>query len=182
MPSEQEALRLLEERRQVHIPDESKRVIPPQTKEVARKSGKGKKRKIDSSSPHESSAKRASVDMIHTAVPLQMRPAEEEASSPLDVPEPISNKGKEKVGESSAAPVSQFAEVYRRREASPFRHETPFSELGPKGLIVRFNRATSNLVSKVDVDLLESMPPRDRVRQAQASVSEVISFHFLTFT
>ena len=72
---------------------------------------------------------------------------------------PISDKGKEKVGESSAAPDSQFAEVYRRWEVPPFRRETPFTELGHKGLIVRFNRATSNLVSKVDVDLLESMPP-----------------------
>ena len=49
VPSEQEALRLLEERRQVHIPDESKRVIPPQTRGVTKKSGK-KKRKRDSSS------------------------------------------------------------------------------------------------------------------------------------
>ena len=181
VPSEQEALRLLEERRQVHIPDKSKRVIPPQTRGVTKKSGK-KKRKRDSSSHQGSSAKRTSAGTIHTAVPLQMRLAEEEASPPLDAPMPVSSKGKEKVGESSAAPASQFAEVYRRREVSPFRHETPFPELGHKGLIVRFNRATSNLVSKVDVDLLESLPPRDRVRQAQASAAEVITLRLVMIT
>ncbi|XP_057529899.1 uncharacterized protein LOC130808438 [Amaranthus tricolor] len=170
VPSEQEALRLLEERKQIHIPDESERVIPPQTRGV-KKSGK-KKRKRDSSSRKESSAKRPSVGTIPTAVPLRIRSVDEEASPPSDSPRPASNKGKEKVGESSAAPSSQIAEVYRRREFSPFRHETPFPELGHKGLIVRFNRATSNLISKVDVDLLESMPPRDRVRQAQASAAE----------
>ena len=119
MPSEQEALRLLEERKRVHIPDESERVIPPQTRGVSKKGGK-KKRKRDSSSHRESSAKRPSVGTIHTAVPLQMRSAEEEASPPLDAPQPVPSKGKEKVGESSAAPSSQFAEVYRRREVSPF--------------------------------------------------------------
>ncbi|XP_057518115.1 uncharacterized protein LOC130799022 [Amaranthus tricolor] len=170
VPSEREALRLLEERKRIHLPDESVRVIPPQTRGV-KKSGK-KKRKRDSSSHKESSAKRPSVGTIPTAVPLRIKSVNEEASPPLDSPQPASNKGKEKVGESSAAPSSQFAEVYRRREVSPFRHETPFPELGHKGLIVRFNRATSNLISKVDVDLLESMPPRDRVRQAQASAAE----------
>ena len=158
VPSQQEALRLLEERKKIHIPDESKRVIP-QTRDAKKKSGKERKRKRDSSSHGESSAKRASVDTIHTAVPLRIRPAVEAASSPQATSVPISDKGKEKVGESSSAPDSQFAEVYRRREVPPFQHETPFTELGHKGLIVRFNKATSNLVSKVDVDLLSPCPP-----------------------
>ncbi|XP_057527555.1 uncharacterized protein LOC130806469 isoform X2 [Amaranthus tricolor] len=171
VPSEQEALRLLEERKQVHIPDESERVVPPQTRGATKKSGK-KKRKRDSSSHKEKSAKRPSVGAVPTARPLQIRPVEEETSPLQDSPRPSSDKGKEKMGESSAAPSSQYAEVYRRREVSPFRRDTPFPELGHKGLVVRFNRATSNLISKVDVDLLESMPPRDRVRQAQASAAE----------
>ncbi|XP_057527557.1 uncharacterized protein LOC130806469 isoform X4 [Amaranthus tricolor] len=175
VPSEQEALRLLEERKQVHIPDESERVVPPQTRGATKKSGK-KKRKRDSSSHKEKSAKRPSVGAVPTARPLQIRPVEEETSPLQDSPRPSSDKGKEKMGESSAAPSSQYAEVYRRREVSPFRRDTPFPELGHKGLVVRFNRATSNLISKVDVDLLESMPPRDRVRQAQASAAEVITF------
>ncbi|XP_057526266.1 uncharacterized protein LOC130805510 [Amaranthus tricolor] len=171
VPSEQEALRLLEERKQVHIPDESERVVPPQTRGATKKSGK-KKRKRDSSSHKEKSAKRPSGGAVPTARPLQIRPVEEETSPLQDSPRPSSDKGKEKMGESSAAPSSQYAEVYRRREVSPFRRDTPFPELGHKGLVVRFNRATSNLISKVDVDLLESMPPRDRVRQAQASAAE----------
>ena len=81
MPSQQEALRLLEERKRIHIPDESKRAIP-QTRDAKKRSGKERKRKSDSSSHGESTAKRASGDTIHTAVPLRMRPSVEEASSP----------------------------------------------------------------------------------------------------
>ena len=78
---------------------------------------------------------------------------------------PVSGKGKEKVGESVATPESHVEEVYRRREILPFRHDTLFTDLGHKGMITRFNRATSHLISKVDVDHLESLPPSDKVRQ-----------------
>ena len=69
MPGEGEALRLLDEGRRVHIPDESKRVIPHKIKEVKKMEGKERKRKRDSSSHAESATKRASVDTIRTAVP-----------------------------------------------------------------------------------------------------------------
>ena len=111
------------------------------------------------SSHEESATKRASLDTIQTAVPLQVRLAGEEASSPQSAAVPISGKGKEKMGESDAAAESHFAEVYRRREVLPFRHDTLFTDLGNKGMITRFNRATSHLVSKVDVDHLESLSP-----------------------
>ena len=173
MPSEEEALRLLEERKRVHIPDESKRVIPRKTKEVRKKEGKERKRKRDSSSHAKSATKKASVDTIRTAVPLQMRSAEGEVSTPVGGAVPFSSKGKEKVGESAAAPESRVEEVYRRREVLPFLHDTLFSELGHKGMITRFNRASSHLISRKDVNHLESLPPSDRVRQLQASAAEV---------
>ena len=88
---------------------------------------------------------------------------------------PVSGKGKEKVGESFAAPKWHVGEVYRRREVLPFRHDTLFTNMGHKSMITRFNRATSHLISKVDVDHLESLPLSDRVRQFQASAAEVIS-------
>ena len=118
---------------------------------------------------------------IMTVVPLRMRSVEGEASSSQDKALPVSSRGKEKVGESTAAPESRVEEVYRHREVLPFRHETPFTNLGHKGIITRFNRATSHLISKVDVDHLESsLSPR--VRQFQASTAEVIhlilSFNF----
>ena len=78
---------------------------------------------------------------------------------------PVSSKGKEKVGELSATPESRVEEVYRRREVLPFLHDTLFTELGHKGMITRFNRASSKLISKMDVDHLESLPSSDRVRQ-----------------
>ena len=59
MPSEGEALRLLEERKRVHIPDESKRVIPPKKKEVKEKEKeekKERKRKRKRDSSHAESA------------------------------------------------------------------------------------------------------------------------------
>ncbi|XP_057524313.1 uncharacterized protein LOC130804017 isoform X2 [Amaranthus tricolor] len=168
VPSEGEALRLLEERRRVHIPDESKRAIPPKKKEVKKKE---RKRKRDSS-PAESATKKASMDTIRTVVPLQMRSAEGEVSTPQGNAVPVSSKGKEKVGESATTPDSHVGEVYRHREVLPFRHDTLFTDLGHKGMITRFNRASSHLISKVDVDHLESLSPCDRVRQFQASVTE----------
>ena len=159
MPSEGEALWLLEERKRVHIPDESRRVIPPKTKEVKKKERKERKRKRDTSSPAESATKKASADTIRTTVPLQMRSAEGEVSTPLGGVVPVSSKGKEKVGESVAAPESRVEEVYRRREVLPFLHDTLFSDLGNKGMITRFNRASSHLISKKDVHHLESLPP-----------------------
>ena len=58
---EEEALRLLEERKRVHIPDDSQRVIPSKKRETKKKkSRKERKRKKDSSSHGESAAKRAS--------------------------------------------------------------------------------------------------------------------------
>ena len=163
MPGEEEALQLLEERKRAHIPDESKRVIPPKMKEVKKKRGKERKRKRDSSSHGESATKRASLDTIRTAIPLQARSAEGETSTPPSEA-PISHKGKEKAGESSTAPEPRIEEVYRRREVLPFQHDTLFNELGHKGMITRFNRATSQMISRKDVDLLESLPPIDRVR------------------
>ena len=76
MPGEEEALWLLEERKKAHIPDESKRVIPPKMKEVKKKSAKERKRKRDSSSHGKSATKRASLDIIRNAIPLQARSAE----------------------------------------------------------------------------------------------------------
>ena len=72
VPSEGEALRLLEERRRVHIPDESKRVIPPKKKEAEKKKEekKERKRKRDSSSNAESATRRATVETIRTTVPI----------------------------------------------------------------------------------------------------------------
>ena len=172
MPCEEEALRLLEERKRAHIPDESRRVIPPKMKEVKKKSGKERKRKRDSSSHGESTTKRASLDTIRNAIPLQARSAEGETSIPQGEV-PIFRKGKEKAGESSTAPEPQIEEVYRRREVLPFQHDTLFNELGHKGMITRFNRATSQLISRKDVDHLESLPPIDRVRQLQASAAEI---------
>ena len=168
MPCEEEALRLLEERKSIHIPDDSKRVIPSTKRELKKRE---RKRKRDSSSHKESASKKASTGTIMTAVPLQMRSAEEEVSSPRDKASPVLSRGKEKVGESASALEAKVEEVYRRREVLPFRHDTPFSDLGHKGMITRFNRATSHLISKVDVDLLESLSPTDRVRQLQATAA-----------
>ena len=180
MPSEGEALKLLEERRRVHIPDESKRVIPPKTKEVkVEKEKKERERKRDSSHA-ESATKKTSVDTVRTAVPVQVRSAEGEVSTPLVRVAAVSSKGKKKVGESAAAPESLVAEVYRRREILLFRHDTLFTDLGHKGMITRFNRATSQLTSKVDVDHLESLSPSDRVCQFQASAAEVSSPIFVS--
>ena len=99
------------------------------------KDKKERKRKKDFSSHGESASKKASVETIMTDVPLQMRSAEEEASSSLNKALPVSGRGKEKVGESTAAPESRVKEVYRRREVFPFRHDTPFTNLGHKGMI-----------------------------------------------
>ena len=178
MPDEEEALRLLEERRKVHVPDDSQRVIPSKKRESKKKkSGKGRKRKRDSPSHGESAAKKVSLDTIHTAVPLQARSAGGETSTP-PAEAPISPKDKETVGESSAAPEPQIKEVYRRRDVIPFQHDIFFNELGHKGMITRFNRATSHLISRNDVDHLESLPPIDRVRQLQASAAEVRCYVF----
>ena len=67
VPCEEEAIRFLEERKRVHIPDDSQRVIPSKKRESRKKkSGKERKRKRDSPSHGESAAKRASLDTIHT--------------------------------------------------------------------------------------------------------------------
>ena len=116
-----------------------------------------------------------------TAVPLQMRLAEEEVASTQDKASQVLSRGKEKVGESAATPEAKVEEVYRRREVLPFRHDTPFTDLGHKGMITRFNRATSHLISKADVDLLESLSPTDRVRQLHVSAAEVTFFYFYLF-
>ena len=135
VPCEEEALRLLEERKRVHIPDDSQRVIPSKKRESRKKkSGKERKRKSDSPSHGESAAKRASSDTIHTAVPLQARSAEKETSIP-PAEAPLFNKGKEKVGESSTALEPRIEEVYLRREVLPFQHDTLFNELGHKGIV-----------------------------------------------
>ena len=124
MPSKGEALRLLEESRRVHIPDESKRVVPSTKKEEKEKKEKEekkeRKRKRDSSSDAESATKKASVDTIRTVVPIQVSSVEGEVSTPQGKVMPVSVKGKEKVGELVAAPESHVGDVYRRREVLPF--------------------------------------------------------------
>ena len=171
MPSE--GLRLLEERKRGHISDESKRVISPKKKEVnEKKDEKERKRKRDSSHV-ENATKKASVDTIKTVVPLQMRLVEGEVSTPQGEVTPAFSKGKDKMGESVAAPDSHVGVVYRRREVLPFRHDTLFTDLGHKGMITRFNRASSHLVSRMDVDHLESLSPSNRVRQLQTFAAEV---------
>lgn len=115
------------------------------------------------------------MDTIKTVVPIKIRSVEGEVSTPKRKAIPAISKGKEKVGESAATPESRVEEVYRRREVLPFQHDTLFTELGHKGMITRLNRATSHLISKVDVDHLGSLPPKDRVRQFQASAAEVVS-------
>ena len=45
VPSNEVALRLLEEGKRVHIPNETKRVIPPKTKENEKKKNKRRKRR-----------------------------------------------------------------------------------------------------------------------------------------
>ena len=47
-------------------------------------------------------------------------------------------------------------------------------------MITRFNRATSQLINKVDVDHLESLSPCDRVLKFQASAAEVTSPIFVS--
>ena len=144
VPSEVEALRLLEERKRVNIPDESKRVIPSKKTEAKEKKEKEekkkeKKRKRESSSSNAKSAtKRASLDTVRTAVPIKIRSVEGEVSTLQRKAIPVSGKGKEKVGESVAAPESHVGQVYRRREVLPFRHDTLFADLGHKSMITRF--------------------------------------------
>ena len=99
------------------------------------------------------------MDTIRTAVPIKIRSVEGEISTPKGRLAPISGKGKEKVGESAAAPESRVEVVYRRRDVLPFLHDILFTVLGHKSMITRFNRASSHLISKVDVDHLESLPP-----------------------
>ena len=94
-----------------------------------------------------------------------MRSAEGEVSTPQGNAVPASGKGKEKVGESATALESHIGEVYHCREVLPFRHDTLFKDFRHKGMITRFNRATSHLINKVDVDYLESLSLCDRVRQ-----------------
>ena len=124
VPSKGEALRLLEESRRVHIPDESKRVVPSTKKEEKEKKEKEekkeRKRKRDSSSDAESATKKASVDTIRTVVPIQVRSVEGEVSTPQGKVMSVSGKGKEKVGELVAAPELHVGDVYRRREVLPF--------------------------------------------------------------
>ena len=115
------------------------------------------------------------MDIIKTVVPIKIRLVDGEISTLKRKAIPAIGKGKEKVGESAAAPESHLKEVYRRREVLPFQQNTLFTELGHKGMITRFNKATSHLITKVDVDHLGSLPPKDRVCQFQASAVEVVS-------
>ena len=57
----------------------------------------------------------------------------------------------------------------------PFKHETPFTESGHKAMNTRFNRAAKNLISEVDVEYLESLPARNRLRQFETFAAEVSS-------
>ena len=101
MPSEGEALRLLEEKKRVNIPDESKRVIPPKKKEVKEKEMEEKKEEEEEERlfPCRECHEKPSVDTIKTAVPLQVRSAERDVFTPQGKTVPVSSKGKEKVGE-----------------------------------------------------------------------------------
>lgn len=165
MPSNMEALKLLEDRKKFHIPDETKRVYPSKKKEKAVE----KKRKRGSSSAG-SAAKEASAEVIKTAIPLVSGIVEGEVCVPLK--KQNLGKGKEKVGESMVAEVTKEV-PYNRREVVPFNPNTLFSELGYKGMVSRFNRASAQLVSQRDVDHLDSVAPLDRVRQLQSSAAEV---------
>ena len=146
-------------------------MIPPKKKEAKEKKEKEekkkkKKRKRESSSSNaESATKTASVDTIRIVVSIKIRSIEGEVYSPQGIVMHVSCKGKEKVGDSVAAPESHVGEVYHRREVLPFRHDTLFTDLGHKSMITRFKRATSHLISKMDVDHLEFLPPSDKVRQ-----------------
>lgn len=81
VPSNKEALHLLEERKKFYIPHETNRVIPPKKKEEKEKEEKEnkekKKRKRDSSSA-ETAAKKASAKTVRTALPLVIRSVERE--------------------------------------------------------------------------------------------------------
>lgn len=172
VPSIAEALQLLENRKKFHIPDETKRVYPSKEKEEKKveEKEKKKKRKRDSSSP-ESATKEVAATLIKTVVPLVIRSVEGEVSVPLK--KQALGKGKEKVDESApvAEPLKEVA--YNRRDVIPFNPGTLFSELGYKGMVTRFNRASAQLVSQKDVDNLDSVSPLDRVRQLQSSAADV---------
>lgn len=132
VPSNKEALHLLEERKKIHIPDEAKRVIPSkkmEDKEEEKEKDK-KKRKRESSST-ESAAKSASAEPVWTAIPLTIRSVEEEVSAP--VKQTVLGKGKEVIYESTPIVKTKDA-VYNRREVVPFNPDTLFSELGYKGM------------------------------------------------
>lgn len=172
VPSEAEARKLLEDRKKFHIPDESKRVYPSEKENKA--AGKAvdtekKKRKRDSST--ESAAKEVTAEIVRTAVPLKIKYAGGEASAPQK--KQALGKGKEKTGET--APINEpVKEIpYNRRDVTPFNPTVPFDELGYKGMVTRFNRASAQLVSQVDVNKLDEVPPLDKVRQLQSSAAEV---------
>lgn len=180
MPSEAEARKLLEDRKKFHIPDEDKRIYPSAKEDKAAEKTKKaekaektekKERKRDSSST-ESAVKEVSAEVIKTAVPLKIRPAEGEVPAPQK--KQAFDKGKGKMGESASVvePVKEVA--YNRRDVVPFSPTTLFSELGYKGMVTRFNRASAQLVNQVDVNHLDSVNPLDRVRQLQTSAAEVI--------
>lgn len=139
--SEAKARKLLEDWKKFHIPDESKRVNPSKKKDKATgKAEKKKKRKRDSSSA-ESAVKEVSAEVIKTDVPLKIKSTKGEVSVPLKKQALV--KGKEKVGETvpAAEPVKEVP--YNRRDIVPFNPTTLFSELGYKGMVTRFNRASA---------------------------------------
>lgn len=100
-----------------------------------------------------------------------IRSVEGEVSVPLK--KYALGKGKEKVDE-SAPIIEQIKEVaYNHRDVVPFNPGTLYSELGYKGMVTRFNRASPQLVSQKDVDQLDLVSPLDRVRQFLSSAAEV---------
>lgn len=107
-------------------------------------------------------------------MPLRIRPVGE------DVPATRKNvyvgKGNEKGKETIPVEEPRKEVVYDHRSVVPFKPDVLFSELGYKGMVTRFNRASAQLVSETDVSHLDSVPPLDRVRQLQASATQVFIF------
>lgn len=114
------------------------------------------------------------AEAVKTAVPLKIKPVE--GKTTIMLKRHASRKGKEKMEEAAAPSEPEKEEVYDRREVAAFKPNTPFSDLGYKGIITRFNRASAQLVSQADVERLDKTPQIDRVRQLQASAAEVCNF------
>ena len=92
---------------------------------------------------------------------------------------PAPTKGKDKVEGWAETPIQPVEEVYNRRaEILPYSHDTLFTELGHKGMVARYHRATKNIISEVDMDYLDTVHSRERIGELQSSAAEVWIRHF----